>query len=116
VSESSIEEALRQAGAPDYMVLIITKIVSAEDAIREMQASLSKRSVELHQNEEMFAERQAAFVAAAKDMTDFANRLYGPGSELSQINHKLDSIELANVNRYNALAARVADLESRKSA
>ncbi len=100
MSEQSIQEALKQAGAPDYMVLIITKIVSAEDAIREMQASLSRRSVELSQREQVHEEQQEAFVKAVKDMNEFTNRIFGPESELAKINSEIIHIK-----------QRVADLE-----
>lgn len=121
--KQSIQDALRQAGAPDYMVLIITKIVSAEDAIREMQATLSSESVSQRQSQQVLDERQAAFLKAAQDMTDFANRLYGPESELSKVNQKLETLESTASTRDNQIEKlvrgiedRVTKLEQRKSA
>ncbi len=108
-----VHEALKAAGAPDYMVLIISKIMGAEDAVREMMAALSARSVELHQREQaienreqMLEERQLAFVSAANDMKAFAARIYGPDSELTKINSKLGSLEMSGANRDSRYAER----------
>lgn len=111
--KSDINEALKAAGAPDYMVLIINKIMGAEDAVREMMAELSSRSVDIHLREQaienrevLFEERQQAFVNAVEDMKRFAARLYGPDSELTQINKKLGGIEASGTNRDRRYADR----------
>jgi uncharacterized protein (DUF3084 family) len=111
--KQDIHEALKAAGAPDYMVLIISKIMGAEDAVREMMAELSARAVDLNKREllienreQLLEDRQQAFLNAAKDMKDFAARLYGPDSELSKINQKLGGIEAAGTNRDARYAER----------
>jgi hypothetical protein len=104
--KQDIQEALKAAGAPDYMVLIITKIMGAEDAAREMMAKLSAEYVEVRQREQavlnserLLAERQQAFMDAAEDMKNFVNRIYGPDSELTRISQKLGGIEAAGAAR-----------------
>ncbi len=104
--KQNIDDALKAAGAPDYMVLIINKIMGAEDAIREMMSKLSAEAVEIKQRkqavevaERVLAERQEAFVRATHDMREFTNRIYGPGSELTQINQKLGGIEASGTAR-----------------
>lgn len=118
--KEDIHDALKAAGAPDYMVLIITKIMGAEDANREMLAALNTRTVELNQRERslegreqavldaarVITEREQAVVNAAKDMKEFASRLYGPDSELTKINQKLGAIESAGANRDQRYAER----------
>ena len=120
--KQSIDEALKAAGAPDYMVLIIQKIMGAEDAVREMMAELSSRSVDIHRREEilesrevLFEERRQAFIHAAEDMKRFANRLYGPESELSQINRKLGAIDMAATNRDKRYAERFALIDENQT-
>lgn len=107
--QQRILDALKQAGAPDYMVIIITEIVGAKDAIREAQSAISVRTLDQQQQAQLLDERYAAFLKAAKDMTDFANRLYGPESELSQVNEKL----AAAASRDNALEKLVSALDER---
>ena len=116
--KQSIDEALKAAGVPDYMVLVINKIMGAEDAIREMMAALSARSVDIHHREQvlesrevLFEERQKAFGHAVEDMKQFASRLYGPDSELSKINQKLGAIEMAGANRDRRYADRFTALD-----
>jgi len=118
--KQDISAALKASGAPDYMVLIISKIMGAEDAIREMSAKLSAEAVEIKHRQQAvesaelaLAERQAAFVQAAEDMKDFANRIYGPDSELTKINQRLDSIESAGLSRDQRHAGRLQVFETR---
>ena len=120
--KQSIDEALKAAGAPDYMVLIIQKIMGAEDAVREMMAELSSRSVDIHRREEiletrevLFEERRQAFIHAVEDMKRFANRLYGPDSELSQINQKLGAIDMAGTNRDKRYADRFTAIDENQT-
>jgi c-di-GMP-binding flagellar brake protein YcgR len=120
--KQDIHEALKAAGAPDYMVLIISKIMGAEDAVREMMAALSARSVELHQREQvlehgeqMLADRQQAFVDAANDMKAFATKIYGPDSELTKINAKLGAIESAGMNRDQRYALRFQAIDENQT-
>lgn len=111
--KQAILNALKAAGAPDYMVLIITEVVGTKDEIRAMMAELNTRSVDVRQREQVVAEReqvlkeqQQAFMDAAKDMKEFANRIYGPDSELTKINAKLGALEAAGHNRENRYAER----------
>lgn len=104
--KEDIREALKKAGAPDYMVLIISKIMGAEDANREMLAALNARTVELNQRERIIEDREQAVINAAKDMRQFAEQLYGPSSELTKINAKLGAIESAGVNRDHRYASQ----------
>lgn len=117
--KSDINAALKAAGAPDYMVLIISKIMGAEDANREMMAMLSAQAVDLNQrevliqnHEQVIREREQAFVDAARDMMDFANRLYGPDSELTKINQKLEAIESAGQQRDKRYTDRFESIDS----
>lgn len=120
--KSDVHDALKAAGAPDYMVLIISKIMGAEDAVREMMAKLNEQAVDLKQreqamqnHEQMLHEREKAFVDASRDMMDFANRLYGPDSELTKINAKLESIETAGATRDKRYTERFRDVDSNHS-
>lgn len=120
--KQDIDAALKAAGAPDYMVLIITKIMGAEDAIREMMAKLSAEAVEIKQRrqevenaEQILAERQEAFVSAAKDMNGFANRIYGPDSELTKINQRLAGIEASGIARDKRYADRFQAIDDNQT-
>jgi len=104
------------------MVLIIKKIMGAEDAIREMMAELSSRAVDLNQREQLiedrerlFEDRQQAFLGAAHGMKEFANRIYGPDSELSKINQKLGGIEAAGIARDKRYADRFQDIDDNQT-
>ncbi len=118
----AIDAALKAAGAPDYMVLIIGKIMGAEDAIREMMAKLSAEAVELKQRERaieeaemMLADRQEAFVEASRDMKEFVNRIYGPDSELTRINARLGGIEAAGIARDKRYADRFQTIDDNQT-
>lgn len=104
--KQDLSAALKAAGAPDYMVLIITEVTGAKNEIRAMMAELNTRAVDVKQREEAVSEReqvlqdqQAAFVNAAGDMKEFVGRIYGPDSELTKINQKLGGIESAGAAR-----------------
>jgi uncharacterized protein (DUF3084 family) len=115
VTTDSIQEALKKSGAPDYMVLIITEVTSAKDAIRAMQSELSSRALDLKHREQNLEDREDAFVKAAKDMTEFANRIYGPTSELTQIHSKLAAMEAAATNRDSRYASQYSEISSNQT-
>jgi hypothetical protein len=71
-----------------------------------MMAALNTRAVELNHRERMLEDRQQAFVNAAMDMKAFAERIYGPDSELTKINQKLGGIEASGTARDKRYADR----------
>lgn len=120
--KKDISAALKAAGAPDYMVLIITEVVGAKDEIRAMMAELNTRSVDVRQREdavlqreEVLRDQQQAFVSAAEDMKAFANRIYGPDSELTKINQKLGGIESAGAIRDRRYADRFQTIDENQT-
>lgn len=120
--KKDISAALKAAGAPDYMLLIITEVVGAKDEIRAMMAALNARSVDVRQREdavlqreELLRDQQQAFVSAAEDMKAFANRIYGPDSELTKINQKLGGIETAGATRDRRYADRFQAIDENQT-
>ena len=77
---------------PEYMGEAIVLITETRDEARMILARLLER-------EQVLGDREGALIAAIKDMKDFANQLYGPESELSKINAKLDAIDRAIAKR-----------------
>ena len=92
-----------RAQMPDYMVAAIDSICEARDEIRAMQAELSKGQQELNNKEQIIGDRERSLLNAIDDMREFANRIYGPDSELTKINTKLGSIESASAARETAI-------------
>lgn len=84
---------------PDFMIAAIDNICDTRDEIRKVHEALTLRTMELNDREQMIRDREKAIVDAAADMKAFANRIYGPDSELTKINQKLGGIEAASVTR-----------------
>lgn len=80
---------------PEYMGEAIVLITEARDEARMLLARMQDR-------EEVLGDRETALMSAIKDMKTFANQLYGPESELTKINAKLDAIEAAGTSRDQA--------------
>ncbi len=101
--------------APEYMVEAIALLVEGREEGRAMLAMLNARESTLSQREEavvnreqIVGDREAAFVQAAADMKSFVNRIYGPDSELTQINARL-----ADLPRVDDVSRRLDDHERR---
>lgn len=79
--------------APDYMVEVVVQITEARDDCRKMMELLNAREARLAERELINADRESAVVQAAADIRSFANQVYGPDSELSQIKGTVIKLE-----------------------
>lgn len=111
--KQDIHAALKTAGAPDYMVLLITEMSGTKDEIRAVMAELNTRASDVKQREDAVQQReqvlqdqQQAFMSAVEDLKAFVNRIYGPDSELTKINQKLGGLESAGATRDRRYADR----------
>ena len=75
------------------MVVAIDTVLGARDDIRAMMAQLNAKSVDLHEKQQMMEDREESFMKAVHDLQEFANRFYGPDSELAQFQSKITRIE-----------------------
>lgn len=105
--------------APDYLVEAIVTICEARDENRELLNRINQREAELSGREQIFKDQMQSFTAAVNDMREFANRLYGPESELSKINKRLAELPQveSRLNEHGAAitehGAALTDLQSR---
>ena len=120
--KQTILDALKVAGAPDYMVLIITEVVGAKDEIRAVMAELNTRAIDVRQREDAVQQReqvlqdqQQAFMSAVEDLKTFVNRIYGPDSELTKINQRLGGIEAAGATRDRRYAERFEAIDANQT-
>ncbi len=88
---------------PEYMGEAIVLITETRDEARMLLALLQDR-------EQVLGDRETALMSAIKDMKDFANQLYGPNSELTKINTKLDAIEQAGSKRDDAHSRQIEQI------
>jgi len=86
--------------APDYMVEAIAAIVETRDDCRQLLGELNARDAEHRSRVRLLEEQRAAFQAAVADLKEYADKLYGPDSEVTALHKALGD-----------LARRVDDLE-----
>jgi len=91
-TKTSVRDEPWFKNVPEYMGEAIVLITETRDEARMMLARLQDRK-------EVLDDRETALMSAIKDMKEFANLLYGPDSELTKINAKLDTIERAGAAR-----------------
>lgn len=108
--------------APDYMVAAIDSICDARDDIRAMHAELSSHKQSLSEREERISDREAvledkerSLLAAVTDMKEFANKIYGPDSEMEKLRGEVAG-RFENVeSSVRLLERRVVDLEKKSA-
>lgn len=84
---------------PPYLVEVIAQVSDAKDEILKAMTLINERTADLRNREQLLLAREESFVNAAADLKEFANRVYGPDSELTKIHAKLASAEMAATNR-----------------
>lgn len=102
-TKTSIRDEPWFKNVPEYMGEAIVLITENRDETRMLLARLQDR-------EQILVDRETALMSAIKDMKDFANLLYGPESELTKINTKLDAIESAASTRDSAHESQLTQI------
>lgn len=84
---------------PEYALEAIIQISDARHEILAAMKLINERNAELASREQVLMDREQAFVNAAADLKTFANSIYGPDSELTKLNARLEAAETAAVRR-----------------
>lgn len=98
---------------PEWMGEVVVRITEARDAATSLMRELSARDDAITNREDIAAEKEQALASAISNVTDFANKLYGPESAIAQINSKLDSIERRITDDRSKMDERFTGIERR---
>lgn len=107
---------------PEYMGEVVVLITDAKDAAQALMAKLDDREGRLDNREAELSnlavvldDRGTALLLAVDDMKAFANKLYGPESELTRIHQKLASIEKSNTDRHTEHTRQLEAFEANQA-
>jgi peptidoglycan hydrolase CwlO-like protein len=107
---------------PDYMLEAIANvsdarhdILDALKAINRINADLVKFNTDLRDREQLIKDREDSVVNTASDLSAFANKIYGPDSELTKILSKLTVAEVAATNREARHARQYEELSENQT-
>ncbi len=107
---------------PDYMGEVVVLLTEQKELAQEMMVKLDAREERLDAREAelsslavVLGDRGDALLNAVNDMKSFANKLYGPESELTRIHQKLASIEQSNTDRHTEHARQLETFETNQA-
>lgn len=106
------------ANAPEWLIEVIAQITENREENQKVLAVATELMQRLEQMEQRLSNgsavlqgKEEALVKAVTDLKDFANTIYGPESAVSQINAKLDNIQVTLANERKANEQRFKELE-----
>lgn len=107
---------------PDWMGEVVVRITVAKDAATKLLAKLDERQQAQDRRDELqeqrdqkLRDREDALLRAVEDMKQFANRIYGPDSELTKIHQKLGALESAGIARDKRYADRFETIDANQT-